>query len=136
MNSHFSTAVRKTPGGSDKNPRGTRCHATTKMDWERETEQSQVINPAGLQVRAKLIGCEKNRASVPPFRSQEHFFFYCREVCEPPAVVPMSAPLTTSSTRRLSCLPWEVSLDATGSILPKPTAVTEPAATPCWTRNS
>src|SRR5437016_6760752 len=29
-----------------------------------------------------------------------------------------------------------VSLDATGSILPKPTAVTEPAATPCWTRNS
>src|SRR5580704_17308088 len=50
--------------------------------------------------------------------------------------VPMAAPFTTSSTRRLRWRPSAVSLEATGWVLPKPWAVMEEAETPCSARKS
>ena len=44
--------------------------------------------------------------------------------------VGIDSPDTTSSTRRFSCRPAELSLEATGSVLPKPFAVMELAGTP------
>ena len=46
----------------------------------------------------------------------------------------MASPDTTSSTRRLLCRPPELSFDATGDAFPKPRELTDPDATPCFTR--
>jgi hypothetical protein len=48
--------------------------------------------------------------------------------------LPMASPETRSSTLRFCCRPAELSLEATGRVLPKPFALTEPVATPCSTR--
>src|SRR5271157_6627635 len=47
---------------------------------------------------------------------------------------PIDSPDTTSSTRRFSCRPAELSFEATGSVLPNPVAVIEFVDTPCCTR--
>src|SRR5437016_5080223 len=52
------------------------------------------------------------------------------------ADLPMASPLTTSSTRRLRWRPSEVSLDATGCVLPKPRAEIADSETPCSARKS
>jgi hypothetical protein len=49
--------------------------------------------------------------------------------------LPIASPETTSSTLRFSCRPLDVTLDATGDMLPKPLAFTEFVVTPCSTRN-
>jgi hypothetical protein len=51
-----------------------------------------------------------------------------------PIATPIMSPEITSSTRRFSCRPAEVSLEATGCVFPKPLVVTELTGIPCWTR--
>src|SRR5439155_4845027 len=53
-----------------------------------------------------------------------------------PSGVPIMSPETTISTRRLSCRPAGVSLEATGWLSPKPRAVIDDGVTPCWIRKS
>src|SRR5271157_807757 len=48
-----------------------------------------------------------------------------------PISVPITSPEITSSTRRLSCRPSAVSLDATGWVFPKPFVVTDVPGIPC-----
>ena len=47
---------------------------------------------------------------------------------------PIDSPDTTSSTRRFSCRPAELSFEATGNVLPNPVAVIDAIETPCCTR--
>src|ERR1019366_3569777 len=63
-------------------------------------------------------------------------FPYCKLPVVTVTSVPMDSPDTTSSTRRFSCRPEKFSLEATGSVLPKPVAVIEFVDTPCCTRLS
>ena len=48
--------------------------------------------------------------------------------------LPIASPDTRSSTLRFCCRPAELSLVATGKVLPKPLALTALFATPCCTR--
>src|SRR5262249_6751430 len=50
--------------------------------------------------------------------------------------IPMTSPATTSSTRRLRCLPAAVSFEATGIVFPKPCAPSDMIGMPCPTRKS
>src|SRR5713101_8308755 len=80
------------------------------------------------------------RAEAGPYKRKEKSGAnrYCWDegAAEAMAVLPMAAPLTTSSTRRLRWRPSAVSLVATGCVLPKPRAVMEEAGTPCSARKS
>jgi hypothetical protein len=59
---------------------------------------------------------------------------YLAAIGVPPIRVPITSPEITISTRRFCCLPLAVPLEATGSLFPKPFAVTEPAAMPSCVR--
>lgn len=61
-------------------------------------------------------------------------FRYCRLPVVEWTGLPIASPDTTSSTLRFSCRPAELSFVATGELLPKPIALTEPATTPSCTR--
>src|SRR5438270_13688205 len=81
------------------------------------------------------VGLKKRREPISNSRR-----YYCRIAlyCRLPEVrlawVPIASPETTSSTLRLAWRPDALSFEATGTLLPKPVAVTELATTPCCTR--
>jgi hypothetical protein len=59
---------------------------------------------------------------------------YCKLPVVTLAGLPMASPDTRSSTLRFCWRPAELSLEATGSVLPKPLALTEFVVTPSRTR--
>jgi hypothetical protein len=56
-------------------------------------------------------------------------FMFCRVIPDYSGRTPIASPDTTNSTRRFSCLPDAISLQATGDALPKPFTLTEAVAT-------
>jgi hypothetical protein len=80
----------------------------------------------------------RKEKGASPFRTRADtaiaIAFYCRLPEVRLAWVPIASPETTSSTLRFAWRPDALSFEATGTLLPKPVAVTELATTPCCTR--
>src|SRR6202167_3811606 len=100
-------------------PEQWRPGSMTKPPYQSLRLISQLLPPLGLCGRVKIARAADG---------------YCRFPVVGLAWLPMASPETSSSTLRFCCRPAELPLEATGSVLPKPLALTELVDTPSCTR--
>src|ERR1700677_638625 len=100
-------------------PEQWRPGSMTKPPYQSLRLISQLLPPLGLCGRGQIARAADG---------------YCRFPVVGLAWLPMASPETSSSTLRFCCRPAELPLEATGSVLPKPLALTELVDTPSCTR--
>src|SRR5439155_21358096 len=92
----------------------------------------RVLRPCSAHQRKRALAVA---SALPDEKSRTTSDYRCEPgaaEADAVAVLPMASPWTMSSTRRLPWRPSAVLFEADGCVLPKPRAVMEEPATPCF----